>query len=127
MSPAWAELAAILSSIPDALAVIDRSWAFVRKNLAYDALLVTVGGESIPRDESGQPLSVDATPQMRSARGECFSLVFTLRITDGSPRWFQAVGLPTRANHLSGGLLMIRDITELEHHSFPEGVRSTRP
>jgi two-component system CheB/CheR fusion protein len=124
---ARAELAAILSSMPEALAVVDKSGSVVRKNLAYDALLLAVGGEFIARDESGQPLPVNVTPHMRSARGESFSLVFTLRLTDGSPRWFHAVALPTRANHLSGGLLMIRDITELEHHSFPEAVRSTRP
>jgi two-component system CheB/CheR fusion protein len=110
------ELSAILAAIPDALAVIDRSGTVVRKNLAYDALLLTVGGHLTPADESGEPLPLNATPHTRAARGESFTMVFTLSLTDGETHRFQAVALPIRANHVNGGLLMLHDITELEHH-----------
>jgi hypothetical protein len=42
---------------------------------------------------------------------ERFGLVFTLSLTTVRP-----AALPIRANHVSGGLLMIHEITELERH-----------
>ncbi len=106
---ARAELAAILASMPDAVVVIDTGGIIVRKNVAYDALLLTTGGEFVPLDQTGQPLPIDATPQMRAARGESFSLQFTLRVTDGSLRSYDARGLPIRLNHLHGSLLMLHE------------------
>jgi PAS domain-containing protein len=124
------ELAAIMLSMPDALVVIDKLGSVVRKNLAYDALLLTVGGEFDPRDELGQPLPMSAAPHTRAARGESFNLVFTLRVTDGTTHRFHATGLPIRGNQMSGGLLMIHDVTNFERQTVPvphapEEVRTT--
>jgi two-component system CheB/CheR fusion protein len=123
---ARAELTAILSSMPDPLVVIDRSGAVVRKNVAYDALLLTLGGEFAPRDESGHPFAADIGPQARAARGERFSLVLTVKPTDGSTRWLHVTAQPIRANHLGGNLLIMHDITEVQRQ-MPARSPSSSP
>jgi PAS domain-containing protein len=92
--------------VPDAVVVIDLRGVIVRRNLAYDALLLTRGGEFVLMDQAGQALPVDARPQMRAARGESRSLVFTLRLTDGSTRWYDARVDPSHIR-LGGGAICI--------------------
>jgi hypothetical protein len=62
-------------------------------------------------------LSVSATPHTRAARGERFSLLFTLSLKDGATHRFRATTLPIRANQVNAGSLMLHVITELERHT----------
>jgi hypothetical protein len=46
----------------------------------------------VPEDAQGCRLPPAETPQARAARGETFSLEFTLPAVDGSRRWYEANG-----------------------------------
>src|SRR5690606_30244758 len=69
---ARAQLAAILTTMPDAVAVVHESGRVMRTNPAYDALLATMGGDLEFRDERGEPLPDHETPFERVRRGESF-------------------------------------------------------
>jgi two-component system CheB/CheR fusion protein len=105
-------LAAVLAGMDDAVMVVDREGGMVLTNAAYDALLVRMGGALTPADDRGMPIPEDATPRMRAARGESFSLDFTARATDGARYWFDATGRPLEAEEAGAGVVVIRDITD---------------
>jgi two-component system CheB/CheR fusion protein len=68
-------------------------------------------------DEDGGPIPSDSTPGQRAARGESFSMQFTLQMGDGGRRWFEANGQPLTTPALGDGvehwgLVVIRDITD---------------
>ena len=87
-------LAAILASIGDGVLVLDRAGRTVLANAAIDQLFGEVGSEFVPEDEQGRPLSRDAWPQRRAARGETFQSEFTVTGSDGSRRTFEATSRP---------------------------------
>ena len=75
------------------------------------------GAAFAPEDDAGCRLSREATPQWRAARGETFTMEFTLTMDDGTRRWFEASGQPIRsAGEELGGVVAIRDITERSLH-----------
>jgi two-component system CheB/CheR fusion protein len=64
-------------------------------------------------DEAGRPLPEQQTPLARAARGESFSLQFTLRDETDRRRWFEAQGEPVRVDGaVRWGVVVIRNITE---------------
>ena len=53
------------------------------------------------------------TPQQRAARGESFSMEFTVTAPDGARRWFEANGpADLQRDSERSGVLVIRDITD---------------
>jgi two-component system CheB/CheR fusion protein len=111
---ARARLEAILVSMGDAVVQVDSAANPVLTNAAYERMFGVGGVRLVPGDESGRILSADATSLRRAARGESFSMEFTIRVEDGSFRWFEANGQPIRSAEgvQAGGVVVIRDITE---------------
>ena len=71
-----AQFAVILAGLEDAVLVMDHTGTPLRMNAAY----VHLFGDAVlaPDDARGRPLAPDQTPQARAARGETFSLSFSL-------------------------------------------------
>ena len=107
-----ARLAAILSSIGDAVLVVDRQGNPVQTNAAYQTMFGT--GELAVLNEQGAPIASANTPQQRAARGESFNMEFTLAGSDGGFRYFEANGQGVRNSEgeIQWGVLIIRDITD---------------
>jgi len=106
-----AQLAMILAGIGDAVLVVDEVGTPLRTNAAYARL---AGGDDVPlmpENAQGLPLPPTDTPQARAARGETFSLEFTLPAADGSPRWFEANGQPLHGGGAAHAVVVIRDMT----------------
>lgn len=110
---ARARLEAILLSLGDAVLVLDQAGTPLLTNAAYTAMFGEPSVAFVAEDATGQPLPAEATPQQRAARGEHFTIEFTLPGEQGRLRWFEANGQPIRSAGTDlGGVLAIRDITE---------------
>jgi two-component system CheB/CheR fusion protein len=108
-----ARLAAVLLTMDDAVFVVDHTGAVTLTNAAVERLLGPAGATFVPQDEEGQPLPDVQTPRARAARGETFSLTFTLPRPDGTRRRFEATGQPIpSAEAGQGGVVVIRDVTD---------------
>ena len=70
----------------------------------------------MPEDAQGCRLPPAETPQARAARGETFSLEFTLPAVDGSCRWYEANGQPLHDGGAGHAVVVIRDITLSSQH-----------
>jgi two-component system CheB/CheR fusion protein len=105
-------LAAVLASMGDAVVVVDDAGQLVLTNAAYDDLVQSLGGRLQPADEYGEPLPLDATPQVRAAQGETFRIDFTATTAEGVHRWFEATGRPLREGDIGAGVVVIRDISD---------------
>ena len=103
------ELAAVLSLLTDAVAIIDRTGHTLRTNLAYDALMLMTSGVLVPLDDAGLPLADDANPLARSAQGQPFTAMFNLRLGDGSTHAFRATARPIPDSATS--VLMVHDLS----------------
>jgi len=103
-------LDAILGGLSDAVMMVDANAEPVLTNPAFTQMF----GERLPQveDASGQRLPARAHPARMAARGETFTLPFTIRAQDGSRRWFEARGEPISTGGVSGGVLLIRDVSE---------------
>ena len=111
-----AALAVILAGIGDAVLVIDGAGAPVRANAAYARMFGGADTPFAPEDAQGRPLPPAETPRARAARGETFSLDFSLTATDGSRRWFEANGQPLHEHGAAHAVVVIRDITLSAQH-----------
>jgi two-component system CheB/CheR fusion protein len=107
-----ARIEAILSSIGDAVLVVDRTGAMMMANARYTEMFGGPDDPFVAEDEDGQPLPPDRTPQQRAARGESFAMEFTITAPDESRRWFEAIGRPVAHDRQHSGVLVIRDITD---------------
>jgi len=105
------QLAVVLAGIGDAVLVVDGAGAPVRTNAAYARLTGATDAPLRPEDAQGRPLPPEETPQARAARGETFSLEFSLTATDGSRHWFEANGQPLPDHGAAHAVVVIRDIT----------------
>src|SRR2546421_13032947 len=98
-----AQLAVILAGIVDAVLVVDETGTLVRTNAAYARMTGGANAPLVPEDAQGRPLPPAETPQARAARGETFSLEFTLPAGaaaaggEGSRCWYEANGQPLGA------------------------------
>jgi two-component system, chemotaxis family, CheB/CheR fusion protein len=110
-----AQLAVILAGIGDAVLVVDGAGTPVRTNAAYARLTGGADTPLVPEDAQGRPLPPAQTPQARAARGETFSLEFTLRAWDGSRGWYEAKGQPLQGSGRCA-VVVIRDITLFAQH-----------
>jgi PAS domain S-box-containing protein len=70
-------------------------------------------GDNLPplEDLGGRRLPTRAHPARMAARGETFTEPFSVSNADGSRRWFEASGQPIKVDGLSGGVVVIRDVT----------------
>jgi two-component system CheB/CheR fusion protein len=102
-----------LLSMGDAVFVVDRTGAVVLVTAAVERLLGPAGVDFVPQDAEGQPLPAGETPRARAARGETFSMTFTLPGADGVRCRFEATGQPIQSAEAGqGGVVMIRDVTD---------------
>jgi len=75
-----------------------------------------------PDDARGRPLAPDQTPQARAARGETFSLSFSLPtgapslVGEDTRRWFVATGQPLHEEGATHAIVVIRDVTLSNRH-----------
>jgi len=112
-----AQLAAILAGVEEAVLVVDRAGTTVRANAAYARLFGDVDGAVVMDDARGRPLSPAQTPRARAARGETFSLAFSVTTGERSVagedtrRWFVATGQPLHESGAPHGVVVIRDVT----------------
>lgn len=115
------QLEAILLSLGDGVLVVDHAGAIVLTNAAYERMFDTDTAGFVAEDEDGHPLPTAATPQQRAARGETFTMGFSLTDKDGMRRWFEATGQPIRnLNEKAAGVVAIRDITERSIYRFQD-------
>jgi two-component system CheB/CheR fusion protein len=111
-----AQLAVILAGIGDAVLVVDEAGTPVRTNAAYARMTGGAEAPLVPEDAQGRPLPPAQTPQSRAARGETFSLEFTLPAADGSRCWYEANGQPLHNGGAGHAAVVIRDITLSSQH-----------
>ena len=105
-------LAAILANMGDAVLVVNDEAETVLTNAAYERLFGPTA-DFVPEDESGHPLPAERWPQRRAARGEAFTLAFTLRDQEGTRRSFESNVQPVQGgDEEHWGVIVIRDITE---------------
>jgi two-component system, chemotaxis family, CheB/CheR fusion protein len=116
-----ARLKSILSSMSDAVLLMDASGAPILTNKAYDQTFGEIKTTWLPRDEDGNPLPADSAPLRRAARGETFSMEFTFQTPTGAPRWYEANGQPVTTDAgPQGAVVVIRDITDRSLHQLQE-------
>jgi two-component system, chemotaxis family, CheB/CheR fusion protein len=116
-----ARLAAILTSMSDAVLMVNGAGQPVLTNAAYERVFGGAATQFIAQDEDGRQLPQAEQPRQRAARGETFSMEFTLTRDDGTRRWFEANGQPiTHSEGERGGVLVIRDITERSLHKLED-------
>jgi two-component system CheB/CheR fusion protein len=110
-------LDAVLDGMSDAVMMVSSSGEPILVNAAFRAIF----GDALPPlvDASGQRLAQRAHPVRMAARGEQFVQRFGLDNTDGHRRFFEARGQPVRADGVSGGVIVIRDLQDVS----PERAR----
>jgi two-component system, chemotaxis family, CheB/CheR fusion protein len=103
---------ATLSAMSDAVMVVAPDGTLELTNAAFDRSF----GPSqtfVPEDELGRPLPEADWPQRRAARGQSFTMLFTLREPEGTRRWYEGSGQPLLINGTQqGGVVVIRDVTD---------------
>jgi two-component system, chemotaxis family, CheB/CheR fusion protein len=105
-------LAAILASIGDGVLVVERSGRSILTNAAFDQMFGEDGVDFVPEDDQGRPLPREQWPQRRAASGETFRSEFTVTVSDGSRRWFEATSRPIDHDGHASGVIVFRDITD---------------
>ncbi|HWE60578.1 MAG TPA: CheR family methyltransferase, partial [Chloroflexota bacterium] len=120
-----ARLTAILSSMDDAVLVVDPGGRMILTNPSYDRIF-GLGPPTGLEDAGGQPLPPGETPQARVARGDVFSMHFTTTAENGVRRRFEAHGAPVRRDGaVRWGVVVIRDISERSLHELREEFLSS--
>jgi two-component system CheB/CheR fusion protein len=116
-----ARLAGVLQSMQDAVLVVNERAEPLLTNQAYVQTFGSHEAQVVAHDAEGHPLAPEATPQQRAARGEVFTLEFTLP-TSETRRFFEATGSPLRdeEGRLMGGVIVLRDITERSLHRLQD-------
>jgi two-component system, chemotaxis family, CheB/CheR fusion protein len=103
---------ATLSAMSDAVMVVAPDGTLELTNAAFDRSF----GPSqtfVPEDELGRQLPEADWPQRRAARGQSFTMLFTLREPEGARRWYEGSGQPLLINGTQqGGVVVIRDVTD---------------
>jgi PAS domain S-box-containing protein len=93
---------ATLTAMSDAVMVVAPDGSPELANDAFDRCF----GPSrtfVPEDELGHPLPEVEWPQYRAAIGESFTMLFTLRESDGTRRWYEGSGQPLLINGAQQG------------------------
>ncbi len=117
-----AQFAVILAGVEEAVLVVDRAGTTVRANAAYARLFGDMDSAVTMDDARGQPLAPAQTPRVRAARGETFSLSFSVATGvrsiagEDTRRWFMATGQPLHEGGATHGVVVIRDVTLADRH-----------
>ena len=98
---------AVLNGITAAVVVVNPAGLVVLENTAHAIFAATYSDTPAMVDAAGTPIPEHDTPLARAARGERFTMPFTIADTD---RVFQADGEPVLAD--SAGLLGVVTIRE---------------
>jgi len=112
------------------LPVVDQAGATVRANAAYLRLRGDLDRAVAMDDARGRPLSPAQTPQARAARGETFSLSFSLAAGgrslagEDTRRWFVATGQPLHEDGATHGVVVIRDVTLADRRMRQDSERN---
>jgi two-component system CheB/CheR fusion protein len=107
-----ARLAAILANMGDAVIVVDEHGDSILTNPAFDREFGE-GTQFSPADETGRLLPRESWPQCRAARGEAFTMGFTLPGPEGTRRFFETNAQPVPGSDgARWGVVVIRDITD---------------
>ena len=103
-------LDAVLAAMSEAVMVVDGGGEAALTNAAFRRMF----GDSLPpvEDGSGHRLPSRANPMRMASRGETFTTAFTVASTDGTRRWFEARGQPIQIGKVTGGVVVIRDVSE---------------
>ncbi|MCA1728484.1 MAG: PAS domain-containing protein [Actinobacteria bacterium] len=106
-----ARLQTILESIPDAVLVVNAAGRTMLTNAAYRRLF---GKEDFAAlNSSGELLSSGETPWGKAARGESFTMRFTVEGEDGTRRRFEAEGRSDGDGEEGrGGVIVFREISD---------------
>ncbi len=113
-------LEAILVNISDAVLAVDTNGRVLFGNQVFeetfgehdDAERGVLGSTEL-LDEEGEKLPPEAAPPSRAAGGESFAMRFVIRGEDGALRSFEARGRPIEGDGVAGGVLVIREVTEV--------------
>jgi two-component system, chemotaxis family, CheB/CheR fusion protein len=112
-------LEAILANISDAVLALDTNGRALFSNQVFLKSFGEHTGEEQGRlgstevlDESGEKLPPEATPQSRAAGGEPFAMRFAVGGRDGGLRRFKARARPIEGDGVTGGVLVIRELTD---------------
>lgn len=111
-----ARLEAVLANMGDAVLVVHRDGQAELTNAAYERIFGGVDATIVMQDVQGRPLPPEAMPQQRAARGESFTMQFSIQAPDGTRREFDAIGQPVPGDGQEHGVVVIRDITERSLH-----------
>jgi PAS domain S-box-containing protein len=112
-------LEAILVNISDAVLAVDSDGHVLFSNQVFeetfgehtgveDSLL----GSTEVLDEEGEKLHAEATPPSRAAAGESFAMPFVVMGKDGTIRRFEANVRAIEGDSITGGVLVIREVTD---------------
>jgi two-component system, chemotaxis family, CheB/CheR fusion protein len=108
-----AQLEAIVSSIGDAVMAVDAKGEQILANEAYRQIFGGIDATADIGDEHGEPLMWESWPWRRIGQASPFRMVFSLRMSAGLRRWFEAVGQPIfRDERRLGGVLTIHDLAD---------------
>lgn len=103
-------LQAILESMSDAVMMVDQNGQLRLTNTAFAQMF----GQGLPAldDIGGHRLAARSHPLRLASRGEQFTVPFTIAAADGSRRWFEARGEPVQGDGITGGVVVIREVTD---------------
>jgi two-component system CheB/CheR fusion protein len=105
-----ARLSAILSTMGDAILVVDQEGQPIHRNEAYNQTLGGAGVRLI--HDGGHPLQPEEAPAARAARGEQFRMTFKVERSGKEIGTFEAIGHPIiTEGAVEGGVIVMRDIT----------------
>jgi two-component system, chemotaxis family, CheB/CheR fusion protein len=110
---------AILENISDAVLAVDKEGQVLFSNQVFEETFGEHAGEEWDPlgsrevlDESGEKVPSESTPSSRAAKGESFAMRFAVRDQDGTLRRFETRGRPIEGDGVTGGVLVIREITD---------------
>jgi two-component system CheB/CheR fusion protein len=111
-------LEAIVVNISDAVLAVDTDGQVLFSNQVFgETFGEHTGAEQNPLgsrevlDESGEELPPESTPASRAAGRESFAMRFAVRGQEGALRRFEARGRPIQGDGVTGGVLVIREVT----------------
>jgi len=112
-------LEAILANISDAVFAVDTDGQVLFSNHVFektfgehDGAEQDLLGSTVVLGESGEKLLPEVTLQSRAARGESFAMRFVVEGEDGALRRFETRGRPIEGDGVTGGVLVIREVTD---------------
>ncbi|HEY8693696.1 MAG TPA: CheR family methyltransferase [Chloroflexota bacterium] len=105
-----ARLHEMLDTMGDAVLVLNAEGQAILTNPAYQQLFGSDSASFVGELPDGSQIAAAVSPQQRAARGEEFTMEFTVTAADGTRRWLEAQSRALRDQGQS--ILVIRDMTD---------------